>query len=115
MAGDGDGVVVVCSDGGMILGGLTIMIVGMTRVFVPQDLEFMGMTIEEIKAINPHLISLIAHDRAGFGGGLCSTGMAILISVWCGTRPGTKGLWRAWLIARIIRFVSPFGFHPISR
>jgi len=98
---------------GMILGGLTIMIVGMTRVFVPQDLEFMGMTIEEIKAINPHLISLIAHDRAGFGGGLCSTGMAILISVWCGTRPGAKGLWRAWLIAGIVGFVCAIGVHPI--
>src|SRR6059058_656902 len=53
---------------GMIFGGLTIMIVGMTSVFVPQDLTFLGLLPSDLQAINPQLVPLIAHDRAGFGG-----------------------------------------------
>src|SRR5947209_1158103 len=55
----------------LIAGGLTIMTVGSTTVFVPTDLQFMGLSAADLRAINPHLIPLIAHDRAGFGGGLC--------------------------------------------
>jgi hypothetical protein len=64
---------------GLTLAGATIVGVGMTTVFVPQDLEFMAMTREQIGAISPMLIPVIAHDRAGFGGGLLSCGLLILI------------------------------------
>src|SRR5262249_49158875 len=84
---------------GMIAGGLIIMRVGMTRVFVPQDLEFMGVTVAELNALNSRLVPLIAHDRAGFGGGLCSTGIAVMACVWYGVRPGARSLWRALLLA----------------
>ncbi len=40
----------------------------MTCVFVPQDLTFLGFQIGELQALNPRLVPLIAHDRAGFGG-----------------------------------------------
>jgi len=62
------------SSTGIATAGLTIMTVGMTRVFVPQDLEFMRTTREAVGAINLHLVPLIAHDRAGFGGALVSFG-----------------------------------------
>jgi hypothetical protein len=62
---------------GLVLAGATI--VGMTTVFVPQDLQFMDMTRKQIAAISPMLIPVIAHDRAGFGGGLLSCGLLILI------------------------------------
>jgi hypothetical protein len=76
---------------GMIAGGPTIMIVGMTSVFVPQDLKFMGLAPADLQAINPGLISLIAHDRAGFGGGICTTGITVLFCVWC-AKP-SRSLW----------------------
>lgn len=63
---------------GLILAGATIMVVGMTTVFVPQDLSFMAMTRAQIASISPMLIPIIAHDRAGFGGGLFSCGLLIL-------------------------------------
>src|SRR4029077_8024632 len=66
---------------GIAAAGLTITIVGMTRVFVPQDLEFIGMTPAAVTAINPHLMPLIAHDRAGFGGALASFGLAMFACV----------------------------------
>lgn len=98
---------------GMISGGLLIMAVGMTRVFVPQDLEYMGVTVADLHALNPRLVPLIAHDRAGFGGGLCSTGIAVMASVWYGTRPGARSLWRALLIAGTVGFSTAIGVHPV--
>lgn len=63
---------------GMIAAGATIMVVGMTTVFVPQDLEFMQTTPAHLQMISPRLVPVIAHDRAGFGGGLFSTGILLL-------------------------------------
>ena len=98
---------------GMILAGLTIMTVGMTSVFVRQDLEYMGITSGELRAINPKLIPLIAHDRAGFGGGLASGGLAILLGAWCGFRPGARGQWWTFLVAGLIGFGTSLGVHAV--
>jgi dihydroorotate dehydrogenase len=98
---------------GMIVGGALIMTVGMTRVFVPQDLEYMGVTVAELRALNPRLVPLIAHDRAGFGGGLFSTGLAVMATVWWGLRPGARGLWWALCLAGGIGFACAIGIHPI--
>jgi hypothetical protein len=63
---------------GLILAGVTIALFGMTRVFVPSDLRFIGINVSTLARISPMLIPLIAHDRAGFGGGLCSIGCLLL-------------------------------------
>lgn len=96
---------------GIIGAGLTIMTVGMTAVFVPQDLEFMGVEVAALRALNPNLVPLIAHDRAGFGGGLASCGLAMLIAVWCA--PMTRTLWQALFLAGIAGFATAIGVHPV--
>jgi hypothetical protein len=98
---------------GMIAGGLVIMFVGMTRVFVPQDLEYMGTTVEALRELNPRLVPLIAHDRAGFGGGLCSGGVIVMLTLLRGIRPGARGLWYALLVAGTSGFATAIGIHPI--
>jgi hypothetical protein len=95
----------------LIAGGLVIMLVGSTTVFVPQDLKFMGLNASDLNAINPRLIPLIAHDRAGFGGGLCCTGITVLFCVWCG-KP-SRSLWQALAVAGIAGFATAIGIHPI--
>lgn len=95
---------------GMILGGLTILFVGMTTVFVPQDLTFMGLRAEDLQAVNPRLVPLIAHDRAGFGGGIATTGLAALFCVWCGTP--SRGLWQVLCLAGAVGFGTAIGVHP---
>ena len=62
---------------GMIAAGSTILVVGMTHVFVPQDLAFIGLSRSQLDAVTPHLVPLIAHDRAGFGGGLLTAGLLV--------------------------------------
>jgi hypothetical protein len=96
---------------GMILGGLTIMTVGMTIVFVPQDLTFMGITASDLQAINPRLIPLIAHDRAGFGGGIGVCGVTVLFCVWCGTP--SRSLWQVLCLTGAVGFATAIGTHPV--
>jgi hypothetical protein len=95
---------------GMIGAGSTIQFIGMTRVFVPTDLEFMGLTTDQLDAINPRLIPLIAHDRAGFGGGVATAGLLLLATVWCAT--WSRSLWQALLIAGIAGWTTAIGVHP---
>jgi hypothetical protein len=68
---------------GLVLAGATIAIFGMTRVFVPSDLRFIGLQPATLAHISPTLIPLISHDRAGFGGGLCSIGCLLLFMARC--------------------------------
>lgn len=63
---------------GFALAGGTIAIFGMTTVFVPSDLRFIGLDVSTLRGISPTLIPVISHDRAGFVGGLCSTGCLLL-------------------------------------
>jgi hypothetical protein len=94
----------------LVTAGVVIMTVGMTSVFVPQDLEFMGLRPADLRAINPRLVPLIAHDRAGFGGGLCSTGVTVFLCVWCG-RP-SRSLWQVLCLAGGVGFGTAVGVHP---
>jgi hypothetical protein len=82
---------------GMMAAGSVILTIGISEIFVPQDLIFMEITLPELHALNARLVSLIAHDRAGFGGAILSTGLAAFLSVWCGSP--TKNLWQILFLA----------------
>lgn len=101
----------IATAAGMIAGGLTIMTVGMTWVFVPQDLEFMGVQPVDLQSVSERLVPLIAHDRAGFGGAICTTGITVLFSVWCA--PPSKSLWQVLCFAGLIGFATAIGIHPV--
>lgn len=94
---------------GMTLAGLVIMILGSTVVFVPQDIVYFGFTPAQLNAINPRLISLIAHDRAGFGGGLASCGLCVFFIVWKSRH--SRPLWQALLVAGLMGFGCAIGIH----
>lgn len=82
---------------GLIVGGLLISYVGLTTVFVPSDLSYMGTSAQALASANHRLLSFIAHDRAGFGGALISAGVAVLlVSAW-GWARGQAWLW--WTLA----------------
>jgi len=101
---------IVASTFGIVCAGLTIMTVGMTRVFVPTDLTFMGVTADELRNLNAHLVPLIAHDRAGFGGALVSCGLAMLIAALYGLP--SRSLWQALAIAGVTGFGTAILVHP---
>jgi hypothetical protein len=96
---------------GLVAGGLTILLVGMTCVFVPQDLGYLGAGVEELRALNARLVPLIAHDRAGFGGAACCFGLLMFGCVWCGTP--SRSLWQVLALSGTIAFVAAIGVHPV--
>ena len=95
---------------GLVAGGLTILVVGMTCVFVPQDLAYLGVGAGDLHALNPRLVPLIAHDRAGFGGAVCCGGLALFFCVWCGTP--SRSLWQVLCLAGLAGFGTAIGVHP---
>jgi hypothetical protein len=71
----------------------------------------MEVTVSQLNQINPHLVPLIAHDRAGFGAGVCCCGVTMLFCIWCGQ--ASRALWQALLLTGLIGFGTAIGIHPI--
>jgi hypothetical protein len=94
---------------GMLLAGAVILSLGTTEVFVSEDLAFMGVTRENLDAVNPRLVPLIAHDRAGFGGGLATIGILLLMSAWYA--PPSRAFHHALLVAGVAGFGSAIATH----
>ena len=69
----------------------------------------MGLQVADLEAVNPRLVPLIAHDRAGFGGGIFTCGWLVLGCVWCGAP--SRSLWQALLIAGGVGFACAIGVH----
>lgn len=91
---------------GLFAGGAVISVVGLTGVFVPTDLTFLGTSTEALESLNPRLVPFVAHDRAGLGGALMSAAVAIiLLSAW-GWRRGEA--WVFWTLTA----AAAAGFLP---
>jgi hypothetical protein len=97
---------------GITLAGLVILYFGSTKVFVAEDLGFLGLTREALDAINPRLVPLIAHDRAGFGGGLATVGVLLLICGWFA--PPSRAFHQAVLVAGTAGFGFAIGTHFVE-
>lgn len=96
---------------GLIAGGITISFVGVTAVFVPSDLTYMSTSAAALAAANDRLLDFIAHDRAGFGGALISTGVLVmLISTW-GWHRGESWVWWSLAAAAAVGFGAAVGVH----
>ncbi|WP_134685888.1 dihydroorotate dehydrogenase [Brevibacillus migulae] len=96
---------------GLLGAGLIISLIGVTHVFVPSDLAFLGAHAHQLHGENERLIPLIAHDRAGFGGALVSDGIAVLLlSLW-GFRQGERWIWWTLLTAGFPGFLAGIGVH----
>jgi hypothetical protein len=95
---------------GIVAAGATIIAVGMTWVFVPQDLEFMGVTPADLHHISPRLVPVIAHDRAGFGGGLFSIGIILLMLAR--HAPLTRSFVQIVALMGVAGFGAAIGVHP---
>lgn len=95
----------------LAVGGIVISTVGITEVFVPQDLEYLCATPAMLNEINERLLPLIAHDRAGFGGALFSDAIGILtIALW-GINQGQRWLWWTFLLGGLPGFVAGLSVH----
>jgi hypothetical protein len=90
-------------------GGLAILRVGLGNTFVPEDLEFIGLTADELRGINPRLVPLLAHDRVGFGSGVLTLGITTAACLWFGEL--SRHLHQAVLTAGIVSLAAAFTVH----
>ena len=97
---------------GIGLAGLVILYLGSTEVFVVEDLGFMGVTRQMLDDINPRLVPLIAHDRAGFGGGLATIG--VLLTVCAVYSRPSRSFHEAVAIAGVAGFGCALGTHYVE-
>ena len=98
---------------GLLVAGIAIMVIGVSDVFVSEDLSYMNLSPEAITAINPRLVPLIAHDRAGFGGALFADGLIVLLTALWGFRQGERWLWWMLLLAGFSGFIGAVGVHVL--
>lgn len=94
-----------------LLGGLVISMIGITYVFVPEDLEFMGTTAQSLAAASPRLVPLVAHDRASLGGMLAVSGLIFLCTTLWGFRRRACWLWWMILLASLPGFGATVAVH----
>lgn len=95
----------------LIIAGVVISVIGMTDVFVPEDLEFLQCSQRVLAEANPMLIPLVAHDRATFGGMLIASGIVTLLSAMWGFGHGRAWLWWSLMIAGNLAYLSTIGIH----
>lgn len=94
----------------LLVAGVTITCVGMTVVFVPEDLKYMETTAARLNELNPRLIPLIAHDRAGFGAGVLNLGLVLFLANFHASP--SRHLRQALTLAGVIGFTAAIGVHP---
>lgn len=91
--------------------GAVISSIGITQVFVHEDLEFLGTTAAALSSANARLVPLVAHDRATLGGMLLAGGWVFLLPALWGYRRGSSWLWWTLLIAGSIAYTAAIAVH----
>src|SRR5262249_36091911 len=72
----------------MLAGGLLALVIAATRVVLPYDEAFAGMTREQFHAVNERLLAFMAHDRVSLAGTMISVGVLCLGMSLYGVRRG---------------------------
>ncbi|MES1245091.1 MAG: dihydroorotate dehydrogenase [Acidobacteriota bacterium] len=96
---------------GLLGAGATISAIGITGVFVKEDLDFMHTTAEALTSAHARLVPLVAHDRATLGGMLLASGWVFLLPVLWGFRNGSAWLWWTMLVAGSSAYAAALGIH----
>lgn len=90
----------------MLIGGIAALIVSMTIIVMPYDEAFLGLTREELFAINPNIIRFMQHDRMTVAGTMMSGGFLYMQLARYGVRYGLQWAKRAIHVAGIVGFLG---------
>src|SRR5579864_2928176 len=95
---------------GMLGGGILALVIAATRVVLPYDEQFVGMTRQQLIEVNSRLLAFMAHDRVSLAGTMIGVGVLyVQLSVF-GIRFGYAGARQAVLISAFAGFASFFLF-----
>ena len=95
---------------GMVAGGVLALVIAATKVVLPYDEAFLGMSLPDLRAINPRLLDFMAHDRITLAGVMLAIGLLYVgLSVF-GMRRGLHWARQSVLISAFTGFASFFLF-----
>jgi len=96
---------------GLLIAGCVILGIGMTSVFVSEDLAFLCLSEVQAGQMDARMVGVVAHDRATLGGMLLASGVATLLPVlWC-FRRGAGWLWDALAGLGAPAYAVAIGMH----
>lgn len=96
---------------GLLIAGGVILVIGMTNVFVSEDLAFLCLSPGEAQQLDSRLVGVVAHDRATLGGMLLASGtVSLLVILWC-FRRGADWVGRAMNCLGLPAYAAAIGVH----
>ncbi|MFI4944197.1 MAG: hypothetical protein ACHP85_13080 [Burkholderiales bacterium] len=95
---------------GMLAGSVLAFFIATTRVVLPYDEQFVGLTRHELHAINRHLLAFLTHDRVTLAGAMTSIGVLYAGLSWFGSRRGRHWAQVAIVASAFAGFASFFLF-----
>src|SRR5688572_32739835 len=90
----------------MLIGGCLAWIVAATRVVLPYDEAFVGLSRAELEAVNGRLLAFLAHDRVTLSGTMIAIGVLYAQLSLFPLRGGELWARRAIMISAAVGFSS---------
>jgi hypothetical protein len=94
----------------MLIGGTLALGIAATRVLLPYDEAYLGMTADDLRNVNPRLIDFMTHDRVTLAGTMLAIAMQYLFLSWFGIRRGLHWAKVALLASAFSGFFTFFLF-----
>ncbi len=95
---------------GMFVGSLLAFWIALTRVVLPYDEAFCGISRAQLQLINARIIPFMSHDRVTLAGSMIAIGLLYLSFSWFGIRRGEHWAKVAVLVSAGAGFFSFFLF-----
>src|SRR3954452_1382727 len=95
----------------LILSGGFALFLSATGHFLPHDVQFLGITAEQLCAIDQcRIVHFMFHDRVSFGGALISIGALYMWLAGVPLTRGEAGAWWLFVLTGVVGFGSFLGY-----
>ncbi|TDL34230.1 dihydroorotate dehydrogenase [Jeotgalibacillus sp. S-D1] len=94
----------------ILLAGIVALFFSMTKIILPYDEDFIGMTREEIVAFNSNILAFMAHDRMTLSGTMISGGIIYIQLARHGLAYRIRWVYWTFHVAAIVGFLGIFAF-----
>src|SRR5260370_5201482 len=96
----------------LVLAGGFALFLSATRHFLPHDVQFLGMTAEQLCGIHScRVVYFMFHDRVSFGGALIAIGSLYVWLAEFPLREGEASAWCLFVICGCARSVNSRCYH----
>lgn len=95
---------------GMLIGSVLALWIALTRVVMPYDEAFCGISRAQLQMINARLLPFMSHDRVTLAGAMIAIGLLYVSFSWFGSRRGEHWAKVAVLVSAGAGFFSFFLF-----